>query len=184
MSCSITNEVTLEFIKLILGTDQIPKWGQRREFGMDTQEAQALLGMSWLFAVHSSRSHRITLFRCLGSPNGKSLGYFLAQHKTQLGDPPYYISGVAIFGPDNERHANDPYLLFKVVRVDPSGTLLQPPGWKPPLGADALEESKSLPQDRIVSTSGDLITILEPRIVKRSVDGKNVVREHMFRAML
>jgi hypothetical protein len=32
--------------------------------------------------------------------------------------------------------------------------------------------------------SGNLVTIAEPRIVKRSVDGKNVVREHMLRAML
>jgi hypothetical protein len=43
MSCSITKEVTLEFIKLILGTDQILKWDQRREFGMNPQEAQVLL---------------------------------------------------------------------------------------------------------------------------------------------
>lgn len=26
MSCSINNKITLEFIKLIFGTDQIPKW--------------------------------------------------------------------------------------------------------------------------------------------------------------
>lgn len=36
----------------------------------------------------------------------------------------------------------------------------------------------------MVFESGDMGTMVEPRVVKRSADGKNVVREHVFMAML
>ncbi|KAJ4993438.1 hypothetical protein SVAN01_00986 [Stagonosporopsis vannaccii] len=50
----------------------------------------------------------------LGSPNGIAVGYFLAQHKTQLGGNKY-VTDVQIFL--NEDNDDEPYMIFHVADV-------------------------------------------------------------------
>jgi hypothetical protein len=48
----------------------------------------------------------------LGSPNGVAVGYFLAQHKAQLGNKK--VASVQVFGHNSNVKGNDPVLMFKV----------------------------------------------------------------------
>jgi hypothetical protein len=85
-----------------------------------------------------------------GSPVGRWAGYFLLQHKRQLGGNKF-ISKVRVFKPEN--HGPYSYLLFYVAG---------PVGSTPPLVGTA-------------GSGGDT-----GRVVGRSDDGRKIVREHVI----
>jgi hypothetical protein len=85
-----------------------------------------------------------------GSPVGRWAGYLLLQHKDQLGGS-RYIEKVRLFKPPR---ASLPYLLFYVAKepfVGETG----------PLAAEVVDARNA------------------SRLVRRSGDGKNIVREHV-----
>jgi hypothetical protein len=90
----------------------------------------------------------------LGSPVGRWAGYFLMQHKWQLGGNKY-ISKLRVF--KSEKEGNWPYFLFYVEGAAASGS-----------------------GDMAEADSGMRGT----RVVKRSEDGNHVIREHVTRAKL
>ena len=92
----------------------------------------------------------------LGSPVGRWAGYFLMQHKRRLGGNKF-ISKVRVFKSDEK--GNWPYLLFYVAG---------------PTASAASEEE--------IAEGVDVYN--ETRIVRRSQDGKHVVREHVLRMTL
>jgi hypothetical protein len=92
-----------------------------------------------------------------GSPNGLGAGYFLVQHKRQLGGNKI-ISKITIFEGDDA--GGYPQLLFWVADA---------PG--PP----------EAPKASMGSETG---VAVEKNVVERSRDGKNIVREHVFTARL
>jgi hypothetical protein len=100
-----------------------------------------------------------------GSPNGLAAGYFLLQHKKQLGGSKNFWK-VVIFK-DDRSTSNDINLLFY---VDPN------PG---PLSS----EEQSADQET-KGRAGSANGTFESSIVKRSIDRKSFVREHIFRAKL
>lgn len=93
-----------------------------------------------------------------GSPNGVAAGYFLAQHKRQLGGNKY-IPRIKAFCNDGDFTTTQ--LLFYVEDAPPP-----PP---PP------ESSRNTQAEE---------TGLLAEIKRSSVDGKNIVRSHVFRAKL
>ncbi|EUC47215.1 hypothetical protein COCMIDRAFT_24834 [Bipolaris oryzae ATCC 44560] len=132
----IINKETNQHVKRALGTPSPPKdepdgW-PGHNFNMDTDEGKALLG----------------------SPVGRWAGYFLMQHKRQLGGNKY-ISNVRVF--KSEKEGSWPYFLFYV-----EGPSIAPI-WKRSTSTDSVEGS--------VDTA--------PKVIMRSEDGRNVVREHV-----
>ena len=92
----------------------------------------------------------------LGSPNGVAAGYFLAQHKTQLGGNKY-IYQVTVWS-DRE---GDQQMMFWVKNAP-------------------LPPEEELEQDRSRTPTPEQ----GGKVVKRSTDGRNVVREYIVRAKL
>jgi hypothetical protein len=136
---TIINTETNRHIRKALKTLTPPK--QETEgwpgvaFGMDTDAGKALLG----------------------SPVGKWAGYFLMQHKRQLGGNKF-IEKVRVF--KSEKPGSLAYLLFYV-----DGPVLE-------------AERRSSPALLDSDLSGEV------RVVARSDDGKNIVREHVFHVKL
>lgn len=97
-----------------------------------------------------------------GTANGMAVGFFLAQHKAQLGLK--YVSKITVFT-DDEKPLKPPNMLFWVEDVPP------PKETKP--GED--------PKD---TGPGSISGTLKSRVLKRSRDGRNVIREHIFYAKL
>jgi hypothetical protein len=97
-----------------------------------------------------------------GSPVGRWAGYFLMQHKDQLGGNKL-IYKARVFTSDG---GDDPYMVFFV------------DGPAAPSGDEARVEV-SFPHVWSGIDGGN-----DTRIVRRSEDGKSVVREHVFRARL
>jgi hypothetical protein len=133
----IINKETNQHIKRALGTLNPPKedvegW-PGHEFDMESDAGKALLG----------------------SPVGRWAGYFLMQHKRQLGGN-RWISKVRVF--KSEKAGSWPYFLFYVDGATASGT-----------GADKMEVASVY--DR-------------PRVVGRSEDGKHIVREYVVRTRI
>ena len=131
----IINKETNQHVKRALGTLSPPKeeaagW-PGNDFSMDTDEGKALLG----------------------SPVGRWAGYFLLQHKRQVGGNKY-ISKVRVF--KSEKEGSWPYFLFYV--DGPVATL-------------GLRRGEG---DRKTWSWNE-----EPRVVRRSTDGKHVIREHV-----
>lgn len=87
----ITNDITKGLIAEALKTygleggqvraATVPMW-PGLTFNMDSEEGAAMLGK-----VQYWQASCLTIFT--GSPNGIAIGYFLAQHKTQLGGNKY-----------------------------------------------------------------------------------------------
>lgn len=98
----------------------------------------------------------------LGSPNGRAVGYFLAQHKAQIGGN-RCVKTIRIFRGDAMTEM--PNLLF-AVEWAPS-----PPANAP---TDPVEEWLPYPDDDM----GALTDIRVGNVVKRSDDGRNMVRSH------
>jgi len=131
----IINKETNQHVKRALGTlspqkEEAVGW-PGNDFSMDTDEGKALLG----------------------SPVGRWAGYFLLQHKRQLGGNKY-ISKVRVF--KSEKEGSWPYFLFYV--DGPAATL----------GLRGGENNKK------IWSSNE-----EPRIIRESADGKHVIREHV-----
>ncbi|KZM28677.1 uncharacterized protein EKO05_0009934 [Ascochyta rabiei] len=141
----IVNADTLKLIELALKTYRVPD-GQQRErylpkwpglvFDMETDEGKAMLG----------------------SPNGVAVGYFVAQHKTQLRANKYAYQ-VTVW----KDRDGDEQMMFWVKNSLPP--------------ADDGDGSKTpVPQTGDVKTHG--------KVVKRSADGRSIVREHVVLAKL
>lgn len=90
-----------------------------------------------------------------GSPNGLGAGYFLAQHKAQLGGNKV-ISKITVWVPVI---GDSPTLLFWV--------------------ADELE-----PEEPADVKDGSIGRIAQDIMVNSSSDGKDAIREYVFRARL
>lgn len=130
----VINKETNQHVKRALGTLSPPRdepdgW-PGHDFGLDTDAGKALLG----------------------SPVGRWAGYFLMQHKRQLGGSKY-ISNVRVFR--SEKEGSWPYFLFYV--EDPGMT---------PAGGNGGKNA---------GADGDQ----GPHVAMRS-DGKYVVREHII----
>jgi hypothetical protein len=93
----------------------------------------------------------------IGSPVGRWAGYFLMQHKTQLGANKF-INKVRVFKPDQ---GSLPYMLFYVETPAPP---------KPPPGLEV--------RHRVVDVGNDSV-FREIREWRK--DGRSVVREHVLR---
>jgi hypothetical protein len=100
----------------------------------------------------------------IGSPNGLAVGYFLLQHKRQLGIK--NIWNVVVFGGDGPAK-DDVNLMFY---VDPT------PAPEEEIPGVSKDDTKTHGN---VAKGG-----LESTVVKRSADGKSILREHVFRAKL
>jgi hypothetical protein len=94
-----------------------------------------------------------------GSPNLLAGGYFLLQHKLQLG--PKFLTKVRIWQSDEETR-NIPNLVLYVDTTPPP---------TPPEEPTSGNKKRDGPE-------------VESRIVGRSMDGTSVIREHVFRARL
>jgi hypothetical protein len=131
MATMVINRETNQHIKKALSEltppEEETKGWPGHEFSMDTDAGKALLG----------------------APVGRWAGYFLMQHKRQLGGSKW-ISKVRVF--KSEKEGSWPYLLFYVERP--------------------AEEPKPPPEGQ-----GNTV-------VKRSMDGKSALREHVFRVKL
>ncbi|KAH7410130.1 hypothetical protein DE146DRAFT_775521 [Phaeosphaeria sp. MPI-PUGE-AT-0046c] len=97
----------------------------------------------------------------LGTVNGLAVGYFLAQHKSQLGLK--HVSKITVFI-DDLKPPGSLNMLFWVENVPP-----------PQKKADVD------PMDTGLSSTAD---ISESRVLKRSKDGRSIIREHIFYAKL
>jgi len=134
----IINKETNQHVKRALGTLSPPKEDAEgwpgHDFSLETDAGKALLG----------------------SPVGRWAGYFLMQHKRQLGGNKY-ISKVRVF--KSEKEGSWPYFLFYVD------------------GATASAAS----DEGIMDLAGKPS---EPRVVRKSEDGRRIVREHVVRMKL
>ncbi|KAH7558382.1 hypothetical protein BM1_05654 [Bipolaris maydis] len=143
----IMNLTSRDMIRTALGTLQPPQSETQvwpgSDFTMDTVGGRAILG----------------------SPIGRWAGYFLLQHKKQLGGN-RFISKVRVFRPST---ASLPYLVFY---VDPT-----PAG--PGSAAEVLPRELAGFEGSLEEIGGSDGTN-SSYIVKRSADGKHLVREHMF----
>jgi hypothetical protein len=130
-----------------------------QDFAIDSPGGLAILGMLKLGMKFSDKADISS-----GSPVGRWAGYFVLQHKEKLGGN-RFISKVRLWKPDV---TSLPYLLFY---VDPT-----------PVGdgsaAHAIPRALSAEEaEPVVIPSVQDGT--SSRIVKRSADGKHVVREHV-----
>jgi hypothetical protein len=100
-----------------------------------------------------------------GSPNGLGAAYLLLQHKPQLGGAKTIVK-VKIWSSEDEDH-EEPNIIFYIGDAAPE----KPAGGSEDALTDATEE-------------GDGLEGVYSKVVKRSADGENVVREYVFRAKL
>lgn len=98
----------------------------------------------------------------LGTPNGRGVGYFLAQHKAQIGGS-RYVKGIRIFRARAESVLSN--MVF-VVDWAPS-----PP---PPPPTDPIDVLLPPPD----SGMEVFMDVYKGKVTKRSDDGKNIVRSH------
>ncbi|KAF2833145.1 hypothetical protein CC86DRAFT_461581 [Ophiobolus disseminans] len=165
-SCMITNDITTALIAEAFRTYAFPP-GKARPSGLER----------WSGTTFEMQYDAAQVL--LGSPNGQAAGYFLAQHKHRFGKNKS-IEKVTFFKADK---GQTPYILFWVIDA---------PAGPAPGGAGAEAQSGELNKD--VGEHGNMDgnatkaqqggTEVEARIVRRSTNGKNIVREHVFRARL
>lgn len=97
-----------------------------------------------------------------GTANGLAVGYFLAQHKAQLGLK--HVSKITIFTNDADPPGS-PNMLFWV--------------------EDAPTPEETKPEEDPMDTGpGHMARISKSQVLKRSRDGRNFAREHVFYAKL
>jgi hypothetical protein len=167
MACDISNPETSAIIDIAFqklkrsnpnGPDEPQAWpGTTFEVDGDGP-GMALMGTTYypplLFMESSWRSWYT------GSSNGVGVGYFLAQHKAQLGDK--YISKIKVFDGD----LGEPNMLFHVEDA--------------PDDDDEMEDTHSDQSSMGTAINGHV----KSEFVTRSEDGKRILREHVFRAKL
>jgi len=95
----------------------------------------------------------------LGSPNGRAVGYLLAQHKAKIGGN-RYVESIHIFRP--YEYSTLPHLFFRV-------------NWAPSPPPTVPEE----PIENLLPPEGNGF-----EVVRRGNGEKNVIREHVIRAKL
>ncbi|KAF1928401.1 uncharacterized protein M421DRAFT_92650 [Didymella exigua CBS 183.55] len=146
------NEDTLRLVGVALKTYQVPEGDIRRTrlpkwpglvFDIETEEGKVMLG----------------------SPNGIAAGYFLVQHKTQLGCNKYIYQVTLWSDPDG-----DVQMMFWVKDA-------------PPL-QDRQEERDDRKRSTQDEDNGAHAFGKTGRVVKRSQDGRKAIREHWILAML
>lgn len=103
---------------------------------------------------------------CLGSPNGLGAGYFLLQHKRQLGGA-NFIYKITIFRNDGDEFDDEPNLIF---HVDKNITPMPD-----------VDDTSGAPEKPAEKGSA---AVREGKVVRRSRNGKNLVREHVIWAKL
>jgi len=114
-----------------------------------------------------------------GSPNGQAAGYLLAQHKHRFGKSKT-IEKVTVF---RNEFVEWPYLLFHVIDTPPGpGGGDADGGEQDETGDVEMDEQNDMNVNATETHQG--MNGLESRIVERSADGKNVIREHVIRARL
>ncbi|CAI9628672.1 unnamed protein product [Alternaria burnsii] len=141
-SLYITNEETNDIVEKALGigpTDDMKKW-PGVNFDSTSDEGLAILG----------------------SANGRAVGYFLAQHKHQLGGDKY-VSKMTVFEDENEGNPHAT-ILFWIDDV-PS-----PPPELPEPGAP--------PGDHSMDTS---LGMVQSKVVRRRDHGMSIIRKHVIR---
>ncbi|KAL6707137.1 hypothetical protein ACN47E_004684 [Coniothyrium glycines] len=148
MVTNILNASSRELVRDALSTLQPPqseiKVWPGHEFSMESKGGKALLG----------------------SPVGRWAGYFLLQHKAQLGGN-RFISKVRVF----KTNGFFPYLVFYVDPTPVSDTNSAP----------ARQQQSRLPSLMTKrSASGQWTSQIARRIVGKSVDGNEMVREYVF----
>jgi hypothetical protein len=97
----------------------------------------------------------------IGSANGRAVGYFLAQHKHQLGGDKY-VSKMTVFEDENEGNPHAT-ILFWIDDV-PS-----PPPELPEPGAP--------PGDHPMDTSPGMV---QSKVVRRRDHGRSITRKHVI----
>ncbi|CAN9087904.1 unnamed protein product [Alternaria alternata] len=140
-SLYITNEETNDIVERALGigpTDDMKKW-PGVSFDSTSEEGLAILG----------------------SANGRAVGYFLAQHKHQLGGDKY-VSKMTVFEDENEGNPHAT-ILFWIDDV-PS-----PPPELPEPGAP--------PGDHPMDTSPGMV---QSKVVRRRDHGRSITRKHVI----
>ncbi|KAF1915344.1 hypothetical protein BDU57DRAFT_518268 [Ampelomyces quisqualis] len=138
----IINTETNRHIKQALKTLKSPK-----------EEAEGWPGSEFEMATDAGKA-------LLGSPVGRWAGYFLMQHKRQLGGSKY-ISKVRVF--KSEKPGSLPYFLFYVEGPDAEIKLVT--------GAETSQLTENTRNSSV-----------ESRLVKMSTDSKSVVKQHFFHA--
>ncbi|KAF2028243.1 hypothetical protein EK21DRAFT_114017 [Setomelanomma holmii] len=103
----------------------------------------------------------------LGSPNGVGAGFCIAQHRLQLENK--WILKITVFSDDDSFFPTMPNLLFWVKDLPLEEK-------KPPPESEKGEKRRIAP--------GLLTNVTETRVSKRGIDGKSIVREHIYRAKL
>ncbi|KAI4938950.1 uncharacterized protein J4E92_000231 [Alternaria infectoria] len=103
--------------------------------------------------------HSVHYLALLGSPNGRAVGYLLAQHKAKIGGN-RYVESIHIFRP--YEHSTLPHLFFRV-------------GWAPSPPPTVPEE----PIENLLPPEGNGF-----EVVRRGNGEKNIIREHVIRAKL
>jgi hypothetical protein len=129
-------------------------------FDSTTDQGDALIGMA-LMHISRAISHRYTNSITSGSPNGLAAGYFLVQHKRELGRK--YIERVTVFRADARGSFSN--LLFWVTEVP-----------------DTDSEEDGSDTGRSASTAGKqmgnttaAIVEREPRLLQRNSEGDFVI---------
>lgn len=107
---------------------------------------------------------------CLGSPNGLGAGYFLLQHKRQLGGA-NFIDKITIFRNDGDEFDDEPNIIFHVDKKTPPM----------PEPNDTPGAPEKLPEN--LAEKGSAV-VREGKAMKRSRDGKDLIREHVVWAKL
>ncbi|KAI4645727.1 hypothetical protein J4E93_005305 [Alternaria ventricosa] len=102
----------------------------------------------------------------IGSPNGLGAGYFLLQHKRQLGGA-NFIYKITIFRNDGDEFDDEPNLIFHVDKNTPP--------------MPDVHDTPGAPEKPAEKGNA---AVREGRVVRRSRDGKDLVREHVVWAKL
>ncbi|CAN9193726.1 unnamed protein product [Alternaria alternata] len=175
-SVSVNNRQTLDILSLVFKTYQPPPGQQRvnsvqdwpgTDFEITSVEALAILGKfspSTMAAdFHASRS----IDR--GSPTGIAAGFFLAQHKRQLGGNKMIVKITVFKALQPVTDDEFPTIIFWVQNARNIYGGIN--------GAHSVNVSDVVGIDRMWEFG-------EPKVLKRSADGKSVIREHVVRVEL
>jgi hypothetical protein len=118
------------------------------------------------------------LLTVLGSPIGATIGYFLLQHKAELGNK--YVSGISIIHgdvPDNFK-VNFADLIFYIADVLPEKLIPGSPYQDPPQGQPQSTAAPALGELDTRHWLGDKSFTQVDFVEKRMPQEKNVLRVH------
>ncbi|KAJ4311116.1 Mitochondrial import inner membrane translocase subunit tim8 [Neodidymelliopsis sp. IMI 364377] len=140
------------------------------------EEAPAWPGIEFQFAVEKGKELDMeAALAILGSPNGLGAGYFIIQHRRQLGWK--YIWKVRVFSSEEDGWTLPNILLY----VSEHATFEGP---NPEQRFDDSLEQLLRAQRRKRASPEQFMGGVEPEVKHTSEDGKNVIREHVVKARL